>query len=376
MTKVLYISHSSDIGGAARSLMFLVKEDPNAHVLVPSWGPILTEYRRYGISYDYLRLPVLYHSIYNDVHNESLNDFINRLIVDYPNIKKLERYINEGYTVFHLNEIIFAPLIPVLRYLFGNKIKIVTHVRLTMPCSHYMTRIFTYCLKKSDYLIGVVESVLDPFQSYSEKKVIYNPVDFGPYLPSYRRTEYLNDTYNIPRNKKIIGYFGMLHKGKGQDFLIEYLVKKKEKLDRECIIIFFGDGPMYRELLNKVTENELSKTIHFAGLIQNVYEAMEGCDFIVRTDETGDFGRDILEANSLGVPILISRKSTNRDDQLFKESYNGYGFLPGDFTEFDNKWNQMLLHYRELRGNTVRDQFGYTLSSGYYGKVKEIFDSL
>lgn len=368
--KILYISHTSNIGGAARSLMYMAKGIKEHLILLPQNGTITEEYNKNGLKYEFCRIPALFYSQYQSLGIISILSFIRHFF----NIFKLAKYIKQGYNIFHFNEVVFAPVIFLLKLYYRNDIKIVIHVRVFMPKYRLgITRkIFTYMLKKSDYIIGIGEKELELFQEYKNKEILYNSVDMGDYIAMYKKTNYLHKKYNIGNDKKIAGYFGAIHKGKGQDFIVNVL--KNKKMDN-LIVIFFGDGEMKEELENTI-KNSGIKNIVFAGFINNVFECMEGCDFILRAEDFGLYGRDILEANLLGVPMLASKSEDNKEEKLIQNGINGYYFKPFDEKQFTEKLELLMTEHNSMRGNSLKMNIGIISSDEYSKKITKIYETL
>ena len=362
--KVLFISHASAVGGATRSIMFLAKHTPDSLLLVPNDGPILDLYRKNGIRFEIQRVPNLFYSTYQSV---SLFG-IARFLKDLPKLTALHRYIRSGYTTLHFNEIVFAPTIWILRRLYGQKIRIVTHVRVTMPIHRlgWSRALYVRMLRCSDVVICIGKNEIEPFAGFPCAVRITNPVDFGDYQPAFRKTDTLHEKYGIPRGTVLAGAFAQLHKGKGQDFLLRCL---REHPVENFRLLLFGSGPMESELKEFISANRLEGSVIMAGYTNNVLEAMEGCDFINRAEDCGYLGRDVLEANALGVPILAALTKGYEDGELFEHGYNGLAFPPGDQKAFAGALDQMIAAREGFRGKTVRDRRGFTPADEYAERV-------
>jgi len=368
MKKILFISHAAAVGGATRSIMFLAKHTPDSLLLVPNDGPILDLYRQNGIRFEIQRVPNLFYSTYQSV---SLFG-IARFLKDLPKLAALDKYIRAGYTTLHFNEIVFAPTIFLLRLVYGKKIRIVTHARVTMPVHRlgWSRALFLRMLRSSDVIIAIGKNELEAFRDFPCAVRITNPVEFGDYVPQFRKTETLHKQFDIPEDVVIAGSFAQLHKGKGQDFLVRCL---RDHPVPNFRLILFGEGDMEQELKDYICANGLENSVILAGYTNNVLAAMEGCDFIIRAEDFGYLGRDIIEANALGVPILTSLAVGYEDGELFEDGYNGFSFGPGDQAGFSRALHEMLAGKSELLGRTVRDKRGFTFADEYAGFVRRYY---
>lgn len=372
--KTLFISHSSQVGGATRSIMYGIKNCDKYLLLVPNEGPILPLYDDEKIKYEIVHIPALFYSQYSKITLRAIISFLYRL----PNIFKLIRYINQGYTIIEFNEIVFAPTAYLLKLFYKDKIKIILHARVTMPIYRFgwSKYFFHYFLKKADHIIAIGQTEFDDLPKNCSKSILINPVDFGRYTPTFNKSNYLHDRYGIPKGSVIAAIFGQLHIGKGQDFIVHALTQTT--IPNNVFFIFFGNGnEKYIEQLKYMTSKFFLKDkIIFAGYVNNVYECMEGCDFIIRSEDFGLLGRDIMEANSLGIPILTSIDNTKDYSMLIKEEHNALTFVPKNMLSFINQLNNMLILHSKMRGWAHKDQFGYTNSEYYCNNLKKIWRKL
>jgi hypothetical protein len=374
--KILYISHSSFIGGAERSMMYMAMSNPKSLLLAPKFAfkncPIIELYEKNKVNYEFLTIPALFYHQYGNITFLKIVYFL----MFIPNLLCLFKYYRNGYRILHFNDVVFAPTIWILKILFGKRLKIIAHVRSRLPKNRFglWQKTFVYCLKKSDFIISIGKKELAPFSTIKNRQILINPISYENYKPFFYKTDYLEKKFNIDKNKIIVGIFGTLHHAKGQDFIINHFISRT--IDKKLVLIIFGIGPLLKTLKNKVKKNNLDSKILFANQVSNVFECMEGCDFIIRPEIYGYFGRDILEANSLGIPILTSKCKENIYEHLLEEGINGYSFTPLDSDCFANSLSRMLTNYNRIRGNSVELKKGYILSEDYYKELQKIYDQL
>lgn len=376
--KILYISHSSYIGGAERSMMYMAMGQKDSLLLAPSYGdcPIFELYKENNVNYKILTIPGLFYHQYGKLTILKVCYFIFFL----PNLFKLFNLIKkEKAKIIHFNDVVFAPYVPFLKMIYGSRLKIVTHIRSRLPrhrlgVSRYF---FTKWLKKSDRLIAIGDAENEPFKDLDKSVIFRNPVSFDNYKPKYKKNSTLIKKYNLSDSDITAGVFSMLHPGKGHSFLINTLneyFKKSE--DKKLKIIIFGKGKLENRIRNLIKESEYNDRFILAGQINNVYETMEGCDFIIRPEEHGMLGRDILEANALGIPILTSVLDIKLYSDILKEDFNCKTFSPLNGKEFQISLKVMLNKYRELRGKTRKNEFGFLLKEKYNEKLNTIYENL
>lgn len=153
--------------------------------------------------------------------------------------------------------------------------------------------------------------------------IVYNT---SPYSPCFRE---------LPPSPPLrFGAFGQLIPGKGFDLLAQACLLTAPALrnTQSSIHIFGGTGnpalsPLEIPIQNFITRNGLDDILHMEGWTNNVESAMADMHCLIRPDETGQpWGRDIIEAMSLGRPVL----ATGTETQFIHEAENGWLVPAGD----------------------------------------------
>lgn len=338
-------------------------------VLLPKKGPICELYKENNISTQILRVPALFYSQYTKLGSESILSFFYHFI----GIFKLVVHIkNRNYRLIHFNEVVFAPTVALIKMIFRNQIKIVVHSRIELPFGKYgfVQKYFKKCLSCIDYGIAISPVEAKSFPEGIKFDIIINPVGFGSYQPFFRKSNFLHDKYNIPNSKVIVGVFGVLHKGKGQEPLVRHLINNRYE---NITIFIIGSGPLEVKLR---TMSSKLKNIYFTGAVLNPYVYMESCDFIIRFEENGLLGRDVLEANALGVPLLAYVASENDYSNLVDNRINSV--LINNLSDESINYGimQMMKKYQYYRGRSISMRFGYILIDDYVLKIKSIYSKL
>jgi glycosyltransferase involved in cell wall biosynthesis len=187
-----------------------------------------------------------------------------------------------------------------------------------------------------DVVVGISKFILDRHIKYdyfknAQQEIIYNPIKF---------------VNNIKKEKKekdniiSLGYVGSLFPSKG----IEFLLEKYSKLDlTNTRLLVFGKG------INKKYENNLKakynqNNIIFKGFMKpkEIYPQID--ILIVPSLWNEPFGRIVPEANSYGIPVLVSNRGGL--PELVKEGKNGYVFDPDIEEDFEKQLELILKMYK------------------------------
>ena len=105
--------------------------------------------------------------------------------------------------------------------------------------------------------------------------------------------------------KTIIASIGTLNEQKGMQYLIQAMPKVlREFPDSELIII--GQGPYKTELEKLAKKMKLSSKIKLTGFVKDVYDELQHVDVYVQPSVSESFGLAILQAMSMGLPIVAT----------------------------------------------------------------------
>ena len=98
----------------------------------------------------------------------------------------------------------------------------------------------------------------------------------------------------------LVGAVGRLHASKGNDVLIEAF---RAVAPADAALVILGDGPQ-RKQLEKLRAGD--DRIHFAGYRPDVHGCLRDLDLFVSPSREESFGLAIVEAMSVGVPIIAT----------------------------------------------------------------------
>lgn len=131
--------------------------------------------------------------------------------------------------------------------------------------------------------------------SRSEKiKVIYNGIE-----PTKEKAKpFSGDGF-------ILGTVGTLNHQKGIQYLIQALPKVLKEFPKTKLEIV-GEGDFKPELQRLVKKMKLQKFVSFTGFVKNIEEKMQDFDVYVQPSLSESFGLAIVQAMSLGLPIVAT----------------------------------------------------------------------
>ncbi|RZL51217.1 MAG: glycosyltransferase [Pedobacter sp.] len=124
---------------------------------------------------------------------------------------------------------------------------------------------------------------------------------------------------------------GRLAEEKGLFRLLETMALLPEKY----VLTIIGTGKLMQGLLNYVVANKLENRIIFKGHCNNVLVELLKYDLMVMTSFTEGFPNALLEALSVGLPVVTFAVSGSKE--LIKDSFNGFVVKQGNLKELQEK---------------------------------------
>ena len=173
---------------------------------------------------------------------------------------------------------------------------------------------------------------------------------------------------------KII-YVGRLIECKGITFLIKSLSQLIDgKLTAKLFLI--GDGDFEQEIRHCVSSLNIEDCVSFLGYQSNPMAFMEKADLLVLPSKEDGFGRVLLEAMSVGTPVIGTR--IGGIQEVVEHEVNGLLVPYGDVSALKEAMKRML-EDESLRKKTVaagfqilKDRFN---KETYKKKLENIYDS-
>ncbi|WOB82041.1 glycosyltransferase family 4 protein [Providencia sp. PROV114] len=198
------------------------------------------------------------------------------------------------------------------------------------------------CLHEEDKKISI--NTLK--QPESSVYVIPNGVDIKKFNPLCdEKKKLLRQIFKYRDTDILIGMTGRLWEQKNPLFLFNSLIDTL-KLNNHIKLIFIGDGELSNVLKKQIQSHHLENQVILMGWCNNTETILNTLDIFVLPSKWEGMPLAILEAQSTGLPCVVSNISGNR--ALVTEGNDGFLF------ELDNKPSlnaavNQLIHNKELR---------------------------
>lgn len=322
--KILFVSHSSEIGGAEKSLLELLKglsiKGVECHVVIPANGSLSQELDKLFIPNHIIYLPWC-----ADGEKKYDRSRIAEIEKSSLELMGLARKIKPDI-VYSNSSVIFQGAI--VSKMLG--IKHVWHIRefgeLDYGIDYYLSieKRAEFVFENSDKIIFISKALADYYHEYiSDKKseVVYNDVK----IP-----ESSHNCENESNGKLKLLMVGNVHPAKGQLDAIRAIKLLKERGYADIVLKIVGrkNQDYYGKIANFIDENFLHDQISFFDFVSNPTKFFKESDVVLMCSKSEGFGRVTVEAMLFGKPVIGAyaggTKEIIRDNEngLYYESEN------------------------------------------------------
>jgi glycosyltransferase involved in cell wall biosynthesis len=171
--------------------------------------------------------------------------------------------------------------------------------------------------------------------------VIYSGVD--PSLYSPKQSTYVHETFNIPRDRKVVVYAGHMERRKGLPTLVEAAIELLHRRRRRDVsfVICGNKNDETKSYEEMYAELDISHAIHFAGYRSDLREIYPSCYCgVIPSSGWDSFPRSPIEMAACGLPVVASRLQGLPESVLDGET--GLLFEPGNSAQLADRLERLL----------------------------------
>ena len=335
MKKILYVHHTSEFVGSARSLYYLLKElDRTRYKPVVSLiydGPVRKKFEELGIQVFIAPFVPIWEApspYWYNIKNKVMNWF-----AFFAN-ESFRNFLSETKPdIVHLNDTACLSA-----GITANScgVPVVTHVRsvhrLEPAFLQMRSRMLVKAVEKiSSRIIAIGEEYAIQFGSSKKIDVIYNSLDFHEIEKAYGTGGKFRREFGLDDEDLLVGMVGTLTKHKGAwDFIQaagRVVDKMKEKKVKFIIVGRIHEKTIWNRIKEKTgfigirhqldEARALAKECNISGLLiitghrSDIYTVMDALDIIAFPTRLDATGRPVLEAAALGKPSIASVPTKN-----------------------------------------------------------------
>lgn len=336
---ILIVGHSGDMYGASRSLSKLARildRGYTVYVLLPEKGELYHTLSRI--------LPSERILIYEDLYIFTRKSFklqylASTLFCFLKNLYKIAHIISQyKIAIIHTNSgVVPAPALAAKI----KGIKHIWHIREWFGDFRKFWPFYSGYIKAfSDRIVCVSQTMASQFGNSKKVKAIYN----GFEIPDIQSKPVLNSdlTQKLKDADLILGCTSRIRLiRKGQEYLIEAIGILSQKTDKKIHAIIIGDYvPGYEDqklvIDSLISKYKLEDQIHFLGHLNDPLPYYQFFDvFVLPSGEPEPFGGVIMEAMSIGLPVIGSNAGGTTEQ--IADGWNGYLFENQNAEDLANK---------------------------------------
>lgn len=224
------------------------------------------------------------------------------------------------------------------------------HGRTASPWKQTARRIATrWACRRTDQVIAVADSVRQEMSGSwgipcESIQVIPNGIDEPEHDKTGWEAARLRDSLGVGSDAIVIGSVGRLVSVKNFSSLIQ-AVSRIRSVEQPVHLIIVGDGPEMLSLSQAVQAEGLSGRVHLVGEQSNVGDWLQAMDVYVNSSLSEGMSQSVLEAMSLGLPIVATDVGAN-GELVSTEPACGLITLPGKPESLAVALNEMMCSER------------------------------
>lgn len=261
----------------------------------------------------------------------------------------IELYENENFDIIHCHMNSLSYTLPITMAVKMKK-KVIVHSRNAKPPKSFSTRLLhnlnSFLLPKKKIKMLAVSDLAGQWMFGEKNKfiTINNGIDIEKFKFSENARRKLRDNLNI-ENDYCIVHVGAFRPQKNHQFLLEVFSQILNKKSNSKLLLL-GTGTLMPSIIEKSKELKLENKILFLQNRDDVAEILSASDAFLFPSLYEGFPNAVLEAETSGLPTLISTEITNQ--VLINDNCKSFSL-----TNKPNEWANKLL---SLGVNLERDK--------------------
>ena len=354
------VGHSADMYGASRSLIKLVRilnENYKVYVLLPDSGSLSAELKAILPADRILLNEDLYIFTRKSFRLKYILSTLLRFIRNLIFIRKI--ILKYDIHIIHTNSGV-VPAPAMAARITGRKH--IWHIREWFgDFKRFWPFYSAYITRFSDKVVCVSKTMADQFHEHKKVMSIYNGFEIPRISAEVSIPEDLRQSLN--QAELVLGCTSRIRLiRKGQEYLIEAIGIVSQRTGKNIQALLIGDYVQgyewQKENITALIEKyQLEDRIHFLGHLTNPLPYYKLFDvFVLPSGEPEPFGGVIMEAMSLGLPVIGSNAGGTTEQ--IADNQNGYLFDNKNAEDLANKIELFLNDPSSIKlfGNCSRER--------------------
>lgn len=213
-----------------------------------------------------------------------------------------------GIVIIHAHDA-HAVTIAIWAKIFNTKLRIVASRRVDFPIKRTFFKRLKYSQKRISIIICISNAIKKKLlhNGFPEEQLItiHDGINLNRFAnsPEPATLSYIKE--NLQKKSIVVGTIAAFVKNKDYPTLIE-AAQRVNKLNSNVIFLALGTGPDLQKIKNMVHSLNLDKIFLFPGFQNNVGSFLKRFDIFVLTSKNEGLGSSILDAQSLGKPVIAT----------------------------------------------------------------------
>ena len=370
--KICFISHSSAMDGAERSLLILLENIDRKYftpvVVLPRSGPLKEKIQHLSIKIYKVKIPWWINYRKNNLL--SFLKFGYSIIQEAMALPKLYKIVKkEKIDMIYTNTIVnFSGAI----IAFITKKPHVWHIREIIPDNpdlHFFLPdrwLFNFILRYSNKVITNSSATSKQFRNSKldwKIRIVYSAID----VEEFKIHQPFPSIKGVKTTDWLVAVIGTLQKRKAQDDAIR-AVKIAGKVIPDIKLLIIGEeGKEYRNYLEAlIFKLNISDKVIFTGHRDDVPKILPYCKVLLVPSWNEPFGRVVIEAMAACIPVIGSNRGGIKE--IIEDGINGY-LVPPKSPSITAEKMIYLFHHKNIAkkmGNAGKETVRNKFNAQYY----------
>ncbi len=349
---VLFLDHSSEMGGAELYLLDVARHVPNARVLLFTHGPFEDALRAANVS---VEVAGAADAIMRVSRDGSLLDGLRAVPAVARMLRRVIHAARDADVLYANSQKSFV-VAAVASVLTG--VPLVWNLHDILSTEHFspakIQLVITLANTCADLVVVNSEASRTAFADAggraNKTRIAYNGIDAAPFdAVSSTDTAQVRRELNLGADTPLVGVFSRLAPWKGQHVLLDALAEMPGVHGILVGEALFQEEQVYaQELRDQADRLGLSGRIHFLGFRTDVSRLMQTVDIVAHTSVSAEpFGRVIVEGMLAGKPVVATRAGGALE--IVTDGKTGRLVAPGDAADLARTLRDLLQHPEQAR---------------------------
>lgn len=347
--KVLFVSHSSAMYGAERSLLLLLKNIDRKYiepiVALPEPGPLEKEIAKLNIKVWEVRSPWWVRD------KVGLRLAIRCVISEVKALWKLTSILRrEKVDLVYTNTIVKFTGALAAAIIRKPHIWHIREILQGNPGLHSLLPLkvlFKLILSLSNKVITNSHATGRQFQAldhHNKVQVVYNAVD----LEAFEGPCSFPIIEGVAKEDWLVAVIAPIQENKAQDVAIRAVKIARTAVSNIKLLLIGGADEVYLSYLKRIaSELNVLEEVIFTGYRDDVVKVLPYCKVLLSPSVVESFGRTVMEAWVAGVPVIGMNAGGRRE--IIKDGSTGYLVPANDYSEMARKIIELFRHPDKAR---------------------------